>query len=272
MPSDERASPRETPPPLSTVVSTTVTGNGGQTLAASSTITVPPKRDPATCDHGGMQFGGRYSHEGGTFCSACDTNVNDVAAAPPSDARPAEAWQITTLRSALENWGRHFDRCAISSGVGGPACTCGLAKALEDSHSFAMSKEWCLAMAAKEGDKDSTIGRPPSEARGDAATHKDSLSVQHAKVVEAALAIDAKGWRDILTNMRFTLSRTGEGVVPESVIRAVDSLLHAVAAARDDADRTAIMREAADMIEFGSGDIQHDAKVAARLRTLAGAP
>lgn len=58
----------------------------------SRTITLPPKRDPATCTHDGMPFGGRYSHEGGTFCSACHAKI---------EPEPAPEWATAAALASL---------------------------------------------------------------------------------------------------------------------------------------------------------------------------
>jgi hypothetical protein len=70
--------------------------------------------------------------------------------------------RAVTLRSALENWGRHFEWCASRTSTAAEAvsCDCGLARELADRPFSFMTKEWCIAAAIREGDSEVSAGAP----------------------------------------------------------------------------------------------------------------
>jgi len=77
---------------------------------------------------------------------------------------PKEAWPMTRLRSALENYGRHHPWCASwqSNAQKYEECNCGLAESLKIGRDpFYMSKEWCMAAAEREGNSEVGAGMLP---------------------------------------------------------------------------------------------------------------
>lgn len=71
-------------------------------------------------------------------------------------------WQLAKARTALENWGRHFDWCASRHTVPEP-CSCGLAEAIANLGASMFSEAWCRNAAEREGNAEVGVGGDPPQ-------------------------------------------------------------------------------------------------------------